>query len=353
MTEDLLKFSIFYTSSNRKLKYFRNHKDNLLDRRYLESFFGVEKTDFFFDLLDRKKEEIRKYLKDIEDEKLLFLNIDSETYPERLKNIPDSPCFLFVRGNSDLLHREHIIGMVGARKTDEYGKRIATEISSGLAENNIVIISGLAAGIDSVSHAGCLEKSDNTIAVTAADYSGFPRSNQKLADNILEKGAIVSEYPKISDIHPEMFIVRNRIIAGLSDGVIIVRATLRSGSLWTAEFALNYDRDVLAVCGNIYENLSGGTNELIKRGAVPVFSYEDVLEYMNIEKISKNTELLFDYELCSEEKKVYDILEKSDLYIDDIIMKSGLASYETMRVLNSLVFRGLVKKSPGNRFYKI
>ena len=159
---------------------------------------------------------------------------------------------------------------------------------------------------------------------------------EKLFERILSKGATVSEYPFFVEVRPEMFIIRNRIIARLSDGVLVIRATLKSGSLWTAEFALNYDRDVMAVPGNIYENLSSGTNILIKRGAVAVFDYKDVLEYINVDEISVEEKNEIFMEMTTAEKKVFSILDKKETYIDEIILNVKLPGHEVMRILNHL-----------------
>ncbi|MCK9225548.1 MAG: DNA-processing protein DprA [Candidatus Muirbacterium halophilum] len=352
MVSDIVKFASFYVPSIKRLDYFKKNKNDLLNKYSLEQSFGKEKTKFFFELLNNKKKDIDKILLEEKNGDLKIIDWFSDEYPQRLKQIPDAPPFIFVRGNCELLHRDTIVAMVGARKTDEYGKRVAEEISHKVSVNNVTIVSGLAAGIDSICHLGSIESNGSTIAVTAVDCGGFPAVNRELCEKIKNKGLLVSEYPYSIEVRPEMFVIRNRIIAGLSDGVVVMRATLKSGSLWTAEFALNYDRDVMAVPGNIYENLSSGTNVLIKRGAVAVFNYKDVLDYINVDEITfeERKELLL--ELSLSEKKILSHMCAKEIYIDDLIIKTKIPSYETMRLLNMLVFKGFVKKIPGNKFYK-
>jgi DNA processing protein len=352
MIYDCLSFSCLYISCIKRLEYFKKFRNRLIKRSSFEEYFGREKADKFLEIIENNRTNIEKLKLQVENKQLRVIDWFSDEYPQRLKQIPDAPPFIFVRGDVSLLYRNSIVGMVGARKTDDYGRRAAEEISTRISYNNITVVSGLAAGIDSICHEGSIDNAGGTIAVTAVDSSGFPALNRKLFEKIILKGATVSEYPSFVEVRPEMFIIRNRIIAGLADSVLVLRATLKSGSLWTAEFALNYDRDVMAVPGNIYENLSSGTNILIKRGAVAVFDYKDVLEYINVDEISveEKNEILSDINVS--EKKVFSILDKKEMYIDDIIISSKIPGHEVMRILNQFVFKGLAKKIPGNRFYK-
>ncbi len=213
--------------------------------------------------------------------KVIKININSKWYPEKLRNISSPPKQLYCLGNIELLNSKSI-AIIGSRNYSNYGKRVCREFSSNLAKNNICIISGLARGIDSFSHMACLESSGNTIAVLGSGLNIiYPKENEELFNKIIKNnGLILSEYPLDTEPAKQNFPARNRIISGLSDGVLVIEARKRSGTNITVEFALNQGKDVFVIPGNIYSKTSDGTNFLIKEGAIPVTSYEDILQYM-------------------------------------------------------------------------
>lgn len=207
--------------------------------------------------------------------------IESESYPQLLKNIFDAPTKLYVLGNKELLSQTGV-AIVGSRNASMYGKKVALNFSKGLCENGINIISGLALGIDTYAHLGTLQTNTKgkTIAVLGSGLDEiYPKQNIELAKKIIKSGGcIVSEYffgTKPEKLH---FPQRNRIISGLSKGVVVIEASKNSGSLITADFALEQGREVFAVPGNILNFTSVGTNELIKQGAKLVTSYNEILE---------------------------------------------------------------------------
>lgn len=213
--------------------------------------------------------------------KIEEIYINSKDYPKQLKEIYDAPLKLYVLGNKTILKQKGI-AIVGARKATEYGRKVAIKISKEISYYGINIISGLAHGIDTYAHMGSIlaDSAGKTIAVLGSGIDEiYPKQNIKLAKQILETGGcIVSEYPlgtKPEKIH---FPQRNRIISGLSNGVLVVEATNKSGALITADFALEQGRDVFSIPGNILNDTSDGTNNLIKQGAKVVTSYQDVLE---------------------------------------------------------------------------
>ena len=212
--------------------------------------------------------------------KIQEISINSSEYPEQLRNIYDPPEKLYVLGNKEILMQKGI-AIVGSRKASEYGKKVAFNISKELSENGINIISGLAIGIDSCAHLGAINNNNNgkTIAVLACGLDKiYPTENRKLAVDILNSGGcIISEYPCGYKIEKKNFPERNRIVSGLSNGVVIVEAAEKSGALITAEFAIEQGKDVFAVPGSIFSNTSTGTNKLIKDGAIMVTKYEDIL----------------------------------------------------------------------------
>lgn len=212
--------------------------------------------------------------------KIEEISIESKEYPEQLREIYDAPLKLYVLGNKEIL-KQPSIAIVGSRKATEYGKKVALQFSKNLSRNGINIISGLALGIDTCAHLGTLNS--NSIGKTIAVLGGgldeiYPKQNVELAKQIIKNGGcIISEYPLETKPEKLHFPQRNRIISGLAKGVLIVEASEKSGSLITADFALEQGRDVFAVPGNISSSTSFGTNNLIKQGAKLVTSYEDIL----------------------------------------------------------------------------
>ena len=209
--------------------------------------------------------------------KIEEISINSKEYLQNLKNIYDPPKKIYLIGNKDLLYQKGI-AIVGARAATQYGKKIAYNLAKELSEQNIVIISGLAIGIDSYAHKGSLEK--GTIAVLGSGIDNiYPKENLELARKIIKnKGCIISEYPLGTKPERLHFPQRNRIISGLSDGVVVIEASKKSGALITAEFALEQGKEVFAVPGDINKKQSEGTNQLIKDGAILLTSATDILE---------------------------------------------------------------------------
>ena len=209
--------------------------------------------------------------------KIEEISINSKEYLQNLKNIYDPPKKIYLIGNKDLLYQKGI-AIVGARAATQYGKKIAYNLAKELSEQNIVIISGLAIGIDSYAHKGSLEK--GTIAVLGSGIDNiYPKENLELAREIIKnKGCIISEYPLGTKPERLHFPQRNRIISGLSNGVVVIEASKKSGALITAEFALEQGKEVFAVPGDINKKQSEGTNQLIKDGAILLTSATDILE---------------------------------------------------------------------------
>lgn len=212
------------------------------------------------------------------DVKFEVITINDRCYPEQLKQIYDAPKKLYVRGNKEILGGFGI-AIVGCRDNTKYGELITKNLAYNLAKNGVVIISGLAKGIDSFAHIGAIYAKGKTIAVLGNSINTiYPKENEIIAQKILEYGgAIISEYPVGSKIEKKNFPARNRIISGLSQGVIVVEAKEKSGSLITADFALEQGKDIYAVPGSITSCHSAGTNNLIKDGAIPVTNYKDIL----------------------------------------------------------------------------
>ena len=212
--------------------------------------------------------------------KVIKVDINSKFYPERLRNISSPPKQLYCLGNLELLNYKNNIAMIGSRNCSYYGERAAKDFAFDLAKNGICIVSGLAKGIDSFSHIGALNAKGKTIAVLGSGLDNiYPKENKKLFQDIIENnGLVITEYTLGTLALKQNFPARNRIISGLSDGILVIEARKNSGTNITVDFALEQGKDVFVVPGNIYSKTSDGTNYLITEGAIPVLSYKDILK---------------------------------------------------------------------------
>jgi len=261
-------------------------------------------------------------------ENIKKITLSDSNYPRLLKEISDPPQVLYLKGEIKK-EDETAIAIVGTRNYTSYGKRIAEEITSDLVERGITIISGLAKGIDTFVHKTALEKGGRTIAVLGSGIdlkSLYPASNRGLAEKIINNGAILSEYPPGTRAKKYFFPQRNRIISGLSLGVIVVEAPHKSGALITANCALEQNREVFAVPGPVYSSSSEGTNRLIQSGAKLTMNANDVLEELNLPLILK--------------KKSFELKTK----------QSKLKPDEANSVLIILELRGIIKNLGNNYF---
>ena len=250
-----------------------------LGKTDLIKIFGED--DIYIDeiLNPKYRSNLEKYEDYILKNDIYVISCLDKRYPEKLKNIYDKPIVLYAKGNLEILNKKSI-AMVGCRDCSKYGKDVAKKIAYELAKQGICIISGLAKGIDKYSHIGALQANGSTIAVLGNGLDCvYPDENRDLYKSIIENnGLIITEY--IIGTRPDKmnFPARNRIISGLSDGIVVVEAKERSGSLITADFGLEHGKDIFAVPGNINSYNSVGTNDLIKQGAIVVTSYKDILE---------------------------------------------------------------------------
>ena len=230
-------------------------------------------------LCQKTKEEAKQILKQSERERIKIITISDIEYPKNLINIADRPFVLYTKGNYKLLNKENKIAIVGSRECSEYGKKTTLKFSYLLSRKNCIIVSGMAKGIDTYAHKGALIAKGKTIAVLGSGVNYiYPKENEKLYNEIIKKeGLIISEYPLNKRPIPEYFPYRNRIISGISDKILITEARKKSGSIITANFALEQGKNVYAIPGNITSYKSEGTNMLIKEGAFLVTSLEDIL----------------------------------------------------------------------------
>lgn len=283
-----------------------------------------------------------------------ILTLQDDGYPKRLKDVYDPPPVLYVRG--ELKKEDELaVAIVGSRKTSPYGRWITEKVGQELARHGVTIVSGMARGIDSVAHKGALLGGGRTIAVLGCGIDViYPPENRTLFQQIIDQGAILSEFPMGSPPEAGHFPRRNRIISGLSIGVVIVQAKADSGSLITAGYALEQGRDVFAVPGNVGVEGSLGTNRLIKEGAKLVESSEDILEEI-LPQWRREKEMIPEtrspvQDLTEEEKMLYNLLGETSLHIDEIIRESQFDPGKVSGLLLSLELKGLVCQWPGKSF---
>lgn len=280
--------------------------------------------------------------------------IDSD-YPARLKTIDSAPMVLYVKGQLPA-DDKRFLGVVGSRAASRYGLKMAVDIAQGVASNGVVIVSGLAVGIDGAAHEGALEAGGQTIGVLGGGLNRFyPSENRKLAERVTESGAVISEFPMDMDPQAEFFPIRNRIISGLSEAVLVVEAREKSGALITVDFALAQGRDVFAVPGNADSSKSLGTNRLIKEGAHMVMCTADVLEEMGVtgEVPERPVSRIQDLTLNNEELKMLAIMDEVECSIDELIEKSCFPIPDAIRTLTALELKGCVRELPGKNFLKV
>jgi DNA processing protein len=304
-------------------------------------------------LLDRAEREIAQ----LEKKGFRILTIADDAYPEYLREITDPPVVLYYAGDLDIL-RLPAVAIVGSRKPTPYGRAVAERLAADLAGRGLAIVSGLARGVDSISHWGAL-KDGKTVAVLGSGLDVvYPRENKRLLEKIMESGLVLSEYALKSQPLAHHFPLRNRIISGLALAVIVVEAAEKSGSLITARLGLEFNREVMAVPGNITSTLSKGANLLIKTGAKLVETWEDVVEELPVsiqeEIIDPGTAREKDLsELKPQERRIYDFLHPDTLtHVDTLVEWSGLSVSEILSHLLSLELKGLIAQSPGKKFQR-
>lgn len=301
----------------------------------------------------RNLESADNYLKYMKENGIKVYTIHENEYPENLKNIYDPPTVLYVKG--DIKTEDSLaVGIVGSRKASEYGLKAAERIAFRLAELGITVVSGMALGIDSAAHRGALAAEGRTFAIFGCGLKYiYPMSNYRLSREIQKSGALISEYPFDTEVFAPQFPARNRIISGMSLGVIVVEAGEKSGSLITADFALEQGRDVFAVPGNISSPNSKGTNELIKNGAKLVSKIEDIIEELNLNIICKenntgNNNVILD--INSDESRILAFLKNRSGDKDEIAAGTGLQPGKVMAAVTKLELKGLIEQNNCNYY---
>jgi len=296
----------------------------------------------------RKSIDPEKLVAEILKKGIKILTIKDKNYPKLLKEIVNPPFLLYIKGEIKL-EDEKALAVVGSRRPTNYGREVTESLTWALVHQGFTIVSGMARGIDSVAHKTALKAGGRTIAVlgTGVDVC-YPPENKKLYEEISYNGALVSEFTPGTQPTPYNFPQRNRIIAGLSLGVLVTEAAEKSGALITAGFAGEAGREVFAVPGPIYSKMSAGTSALIKDGAKLVYKMEDILEELGLEQ--KALEDLLDAKVSpdsSEMNVILKFLQDEPKHIDEIIKETGLSASQTVSLLSMMELRGFVKSIGG------
>lgn len=280
------------------------------------------------------------------------LTWEDARYPERLRAINDPPPVLYIRGELRPTD-DWAVALVGTRKATSYGREAARTLATDLARAGVTIVSGLARGIDTQAHRGAIDAGGRTLAVLGSGVDIiYPYENLKLAQDIVQHGALISEYPLGAAPEAGNFPPRNRIISGLSRGVIVVEAGEQSGALITAEFAADQGRDVFAVPGSIFQRGSIGTNRLIRDGAAPVLSANDVLEALNLTSVAQHVEAQMLLPTDATEALLFEHVGEEATHVDEIGRAAGLPIATVSSTLAVMELKGLVRSVGGMNYVR-
>ncbi len=285
-----------------------------------------------------------------------IVTFNDPEYPASLKEIHDPPMILYMKG-AEIPRNKVFIAVVGSRNATHYGLKAAEEFGQGIARRGLGVVSGMALGIDTASHWGCIEGKGFTVAVlgTGIDIV-YPGKNKKLFEKIIEDGTVVTEFPVGTSPSPSNFPKRNRIISGLSRGVLVVEATRNSGSLITASMALDQGRDVFAVPGSIESFKSRGCHFLIKHGAMLAENADDIMEGLGLNYpgvVKSDTFIKTELpEMSDNEKIIYNIVSNYPMHIDQIQKQGNIASGDLSGILTRMELRGIIKQLPGKMFVR-
>jgi len=339
------------------LNYFDTPKDAwncTVKNNYIDA--GLSKKLAEKLLLSKKNINLTKELDILEKNNISLLTKFDSNYPKHLKQISDAPTLIYTRGDISIMNNLSVT-IVGSRKFTSYGEQVTKKLVDDLVKSNVNIVSGLALGIDAISHHACLKSTGNgkTIAVLGGGINNSsiaPRTNLKLANNILDSGGvIISDFPPFTTPSKGTFPARNRIMAGMSNATIVIEAHKNSGTLITAKLATNYKKHLFAVPGSIFSQASIGTNSLIKNGDAKTL--QDVNDILNLLNIDKKNNIKNDYKPSTkEELEIYEILynNPNGLSIDKIIQSSNLKNSDVGSTLVLMEMDGGIQNLGGNIF---
>lgn len=323
-------------------------------QQLLESGIGEALTQKI--VTERPQIDIEEKWEELQRENIMIFSIEDPQYPALLKQIPDSPYLIYMKGDLQCLDLP-LIAIVGSRKLTDYGKMAARGFARDLAKSGICVVSGLAFGVDAAAHLGALEAQGRTIAVlgNSLDAASIaPRSNFQLSENIIRSGGLlISEFPVKTSAGVGTFPARNRIMAGMSLGTLVIEAAEKSGSLITANLALDYNREVFAVPGSIFSPQSTGTHLLIKAGAKLTTAAMDILTELRLGSVQEMARGATALNLTKEEKQVYQTLSHESLHIDRIAKLTKLETSTISSILAIIEIKGAIRNIGGQNYIKI
>ena len=301
----------------------------------------------------RKNADLEKIWGNIKKQGISVITLNSEDYPERLKEIPQAPPVIYLKGEYQKVD-EWAVAIVGTRKVTAYGKRITKDLAAFLGKNGVTVVSGMARGVDGIAHQAALEAGGRTLAVLGCGVDQvYPPEFRQLAQDITKNGALVSDYAPGTPPEGINFPPRNRIISGFSLATVVIEAGERSGALITSTFAGEQGREVFAVPGNIYSPQSKGTNRLIEEGARPLINFEDILELLNLRQIQTQRfvrDILPENEV---EKLLLDTLSAEPQHVDTIKLLTGFPIEEISAALTLMELKGMVQRVGGMNYISI
>lgn len=301
----------------------------------------------------RKKIDPERVLSDLRKNQIQWTTVDCPHFPESLKNIPGAPATIYHKGSLSLLENRRV-AIVGSRRPSAYGIQVTENISKAVGQAGITVVSGLALGIDAIAHKKALEYG-TTIAVLGCGIDiAYPVRNRLIYEKIVEQGCVISEYPPGTEPLPFRFPARNRIISGLSEVVVVTEANYKSGALLTADYALEQGKDVMAVPGNIYSQLSKGPHKLIKNGAPPVEHPNDIFDLMGIcSKAVHGNQTSEKIALLDEdEATLLNSIPFFPVHIDELIAKNKMPAEKISAVLSILEIKGFVSQDIGKLYQR-
>lgn len=304
-------------------------------------------------ILESKKRDYESDFYRLADQGISFVSREEESFPEKLRQIPDAPYSLYVKGKLPPTGKK-TVAIVGARRCSAYGQAVAGKIGKRLAECGAVVVSGMAQGIDGEGHWGALKGKGETYAVLGCGVDVcYPSFHEKLYDTILLNGGILSEYPPKTKPLAALFPARNRIIAGLSDVIVLVEAKVRSGSLITADYALEQGRDIYAVPGRLYDALSEGCNNLIRQGAGIISDVEEFLEELELSGFEREKqENLKKLSLAKDESMVYSCLSLRPKSIEELLEQTRFPMPQLAGVLAVLIQKEYITEPVKNYYIR-
>lgn len=312
-----------------------------IDSRTSETLLAARRTLDLDDMMERAERQ-----------GISLLTQEDANYPALLAQAPGAPPLLYVRGEL-VASDEWALAVVGTRRPTTYGKEATRRLVTDLAQAGITIVSGLALGIDTIAHTAALEAGGRTVAVLGCGVDvAYPERNQRLAAQICESGALVSDYPLGTMPMPANFPPRNRIISGMALGTLIVEAAERSGALITVEFALEQGRDVFAVPGNIFSPMSVGVNKLISNGAMLTASAQQILDSLNLSGALVQQEIAEVMPADPTEAHLLSLLSAEPAHVDALGRASGLSAAHVLSVLSMMELKGSVRQVGGMQFVR-